>query len=106
MRNSTLLYLSLAALALYLLGRFFLLDAAAQSHNGLLALLALLVYPLATALLTLVAWAIGLIKTAKRRQWGWFVAIFCLPILGTLLYGLLGPKDQPAPLPVTKGTQR
>jgi hypothetical protein len=32
----------------------------------------------------------GLIKTAQIRRWGWFAAVLLLPVLGSLLYGLVG----------------
>jgi hypothetical protein len=56
MNKIALLTLSLAALVLYLIGRFFLLDAAARSHNPPFALIALLMYPVAAGVLALAAW--------------------------------------------------
>lgn len=92
----TVFYLSLIAFIFYLIGRFFLLDAAAQSHDRLFALVALLVYPLAAGLCALIAWILGLIQTAKTGRWGWFAVIFFLPVMGSLIYGFFGPEDQPA----------
>lgn len=42
-------------------------------------------------------WAAGLIKTAKRNLWGWFIPmLLCPPV--TLLYGLFGPEPfRPSP---------
>jgi hypothetical protein len=37
------------------------------------------------------AWIAGLITTARIRYWGWFFVVLMLPVLGSLLYGLLGP---------------
>jgi hypothetical protein len=39
----------------------------------------------------IVTWIMELIKTAQIRRWGWFAAVFLLPALGSLLYGLAGP---------------
>jgi hypothetical protein len=65
-KSPSLFILSLGALLLYLIGRLFLLSAAAQAHNPLFALIALLIYPVAVVVLTLVAWIIGLVIT---EQW-------------------------------------
>ncbi len=102
MSKKTLLYLSIATLALYVIGRFFLLDAAARSHNGLFALIALLVYPVATVILLLITWITGLIQTARMKRWGWFVALFFLTPISSLLFGLIGPEDQLETLPMTQ----
>jgi hypothetical protein len=40
----------------------------------------------------IVAWIMGLIKTAQIGRWGWFAAVFLLPALGSLIYGLAGPS--------------
>ena len=42
----------------------------------------------------IVAWIMGLIRTAQIRRWGWFAAVFLLPALGSLLYGLAGPTTK------------
>jgi hypothetical protein len=42
----------------------------------------------------IVAWIMGLIKTAQIRRWGWFLAVLVLPPLGSLLYGLVGPTTK------------
>lgn len=102
MTKKTLLSLSIATLLLYVIGRFFLLDAAANSHNRLFALIALLVYPVATGILLLITWITGLIKTAKMKRWGWFVALLLLTPITSLLFGLIGPEDQPDPIPMTQ----
>jgi hypothetical protein len=41
-----------------------------------------------------VAWVLGLIKTATISRWGWFVAVFLLPVLGSLIYGAAGPDQR------------
>jgi predicted lipid-binding transport protein (Tim44 family) len=46
-------------------------------------------------ILDFVAWILGLVKTAQIRRWGWFIAVFFLSPLSTLIYGIAGP-DQPA----------
>jgi len=38
-----------------------------------------------------VAWLGGLIATGKQNRWGWFVTVFILPGLGTLIYLIAGP---------------
>jgi hypothetical protein len=43
-------------------------------------------------LAAILAWILGLIKTAQIRRWGWFAAVLLLPALGSLLYGLAGPN--------------
>lgn len=45
------------------------------------------------ALLAFVSWLLGLIKTAQIKRWGWFVAIFFLTPLSSLLYGIMGPTE-------------
>ncbi len=41
-----------------------------------------------------VAWIMGLIRTAKIRRWGWFAAALVLPALGSLIYGVAGPTTK------------
>ena len=47
------------------------------------------------ALLAFVTWILGLVKTAQIKRWGWFIAVFFLTPLSTLIYGIAGP-DEPA----------
>ena len=42
----------------------------------------------------LVAWILGLVKTAQIGRWGWFVAVLLLPGLGSLIYGIAGPTER------------
>jgi hypothetical protein len=42
----------------------------------------------------IIAWVMGLIKTAQIGRWGWFAAVLLLPVLGSLLYGLAGPTTR------------
>jgi hypothetical protein len=42
----------------------------------------------------LVAWVLGLITTAVRGRWGWFLVVVLLSPLGSLLYGLFGPATR------------
>lgn len=42
----------------------------------------------------LVAWILGLVKTAQIGRWGWFVAVLLLPALGSLIYGIAGPTER------------
>ncbi|HLZ25342.1 MAG TPA: hypothetical protein VKQ30_24740 [Ktedonobacterales bacterium] len=43
----------------------------------------------------LLAWLLGLVKTANIRRWFWFIVVFLLSPLGSLLYGILGPSSRP-----------
>jgi len=43
----------------------------------------------------LVAWIGALIRSAKMQTWGWFVAVLLLSNLGTLVYAIAGPPNQP-----------
>jgi hypothetical protein len=45
----------------------------------------------------ILAWIMGLIKTAQIRRWGWFAAVLLLPALGSLLYGLAVPTTRAKP---------
>lgn len=49
------------------------------------------------ALLGLIGWIGGLIKTATIGAWGWFVAVLILGSLGALIYGIAGPETRAAP---------
>ena len=42
----------------------------------------------------LVGWIMGLIKTAQLRRWGWFVGVLLTFVLGSLLYGIVGPTTK------------
>jgi uncharacterized membrane protein len=46
----------------------------------------------------LLAWVLGLVKTAQIRRWLWFIVVFLLSPLGSLLYGLVGPTSRPYPV--------
>jgi hypothetical protein len=39
----------------------------------------------------IIAWIMGLVKTAQIGRWGWLAAVFLLPALGSLIYGVAGP---------------
>jgi hypothetical protein len=43
-----------------------------------------------------VAWIGALIRSARMQTWGWFAVVLLLLGLGTLLYALAGPQEQPA----------
>ncbi len=45
---------------------------------------------------SLIAWIMGLVKTAQIGRWGWFVAVLLISPLGSLLYGLAGPEERAA----------
>jgi hypothetical protein len=53
-----------------------------------------LVLYLGGVIAAILAWIIGLSKTAQIRSWGWFAAVLLLPVLGSLLYGLVGPASR------------
>jgi hypothetical protein len=53
-----------------------------------------LVLYLGGVIAAILAWIIGLSKTAQIRRWGWFAAVLLLPVLGSLLYGLVGPASR------------
>ena len=53
-----------------------------------------LVLYLGGVIAAIIAWIMGLIKTAQIRRWGWFAAVLLLPVLGSLLYGLVGPTTR------------
>ncbi|MDP9373596.1 MAG: hypothetical protein M3Q65_14325 [Chloroflexota bacterium] len=86
MNRQTLLYLSIGALALSILGAIL-----ARSGSGFGTLLAGV-----GGLLSLVAWIMGLIMAGRNRQWGWLVGILLFTPLATLLYSLLGRTEQTA----------
>jgi uncharacterized membrane protein len=60
------------------------------------ATLGLVLY-LAGVVAALLAWLLGLVKTAQIRRWIWFIVVFLLSPLGSLLYGLVGPTTRPYP---------
>ena len=53
-----------------------------------------LVLYLGGVLAAIIAWIMGLIKTAQIGCWSWFAAVLLLPVLGSLLYGLAGPTTR------------
>ena len=50
---------------------------------------------LLAAVLDLVAWIMALIRSAMMRSWGWFILVLLIHGLGTLIYAIAGPRDQP-----------
>ncbi len=58
-----------------------------------------LVLYLAGVFAALLAWLLGLVKTASVRRWAWFIVIFLLSPLGSLLYGVVGPTSRPHAVP-------
>jgi hypothetical protein len=49
---------------------------------------------LAGAIAALMAWILGMIRTAQLGRWGWFAAVLLISPLGSLLYGLAGPTTR------------
>ncbi len=84
--RQTLLYLSIGALALGIVGAIL-----ARTGSGFGTLLAGV-----GGLLSLVAWIMGLIMAGRNRQWGWLIGILLFTPLATLLYSLLGRTEQAA----------
>jgi hypothetical protein len=78
------LILSLAALALFLLGNLLfqflppglLANAAIYGFFGSLGL-------------AVVAWLMGAFVATRQRRWGWFALALCLPYAGSLIYSVL-----------------
>lgn len=46
------------------------------------------------ALAALLAWIMGLVRTARIGRWGWFLVVFLISPVGSLLYGLAGPTTR------------
>ncbi len=82
MSKQNILIATLAGIVLYVVG--FVL----KSGTASLALLGL------GALAFVVAWIMGLVKTAQLSRWGWFVAVLLLGAIGTLIYGIAGPETK------------
>ncbi len=78
MNKQTLLYLSIAALAVDVIG-------AAIHSSPLLGL---------GGLASLAAWIIGLVLAARNKNWLWLVGILLFTPLATLLYCLIGPAPK------------
>ncbi len=57
--------------------------------------------------LGLASWILGLIKAGRVRAWGWFIIVFLLPPVGSLLYGIFGRERPPDNVPTyVEGTPR
>jgi len=41
------------------------------------------------AIVALGAWLLGIVDTLRRGMWGWFVLVLLVPVLGSLIYGLV-----------------
>jgi hypothetical protein len=103
MSKRTILFLSIGAIIVGIVGWVILLGAAASctatsstaatcgtgAAGGALASTLLL---LVAAILTFVAWLLGIIKTARIGKWGWFVLVLLISPLGSLIYGIAGPE--------------
>ena len=76
----TLLYLSIAAIVLIIVG--IILGPTTSVIGGILTLLGLIALFL--------SWVMGLLFTFRAKQWLWFVLIFLFMALGTLVYSLMG----------------
>jgi hypothetical protein len=105
----TILYLSLGSIVLIILGVIFAVVAAtgittdatgaatgASASTGIFGILALACYGIG-AILAVIAWIGGLIKTATISAWGWFVVVLILGSLGALIYALAGPETRATP---------
>jgi hypothetical protein len=76
----TLLYLSIAAIVLIIVG--IILGPTTSVIGGILSLLGFIALFL--------AWVMGLLFTFRAKQWLWFVIVFLFFALGTLVYSLMG----------------
>ena len=94
MSKKTILYLSIGAIALFILGLILVLVGAGNNSGGL-ALLGVVLYSLA-GLLTFLSWLFGIIRTARAQAWGWFVVIFLFSPISGLIYGIMAPAEHPA----------
>ncbi len=81
MSKQALLYVSIAAIALAVVGS--VLTNSGTSAGTIVSGLG--------GLGALAAWIGGLIKTIQLKRWGWFVAVLLLAPITTLLYGIYGP---------------
>ncbi len=84
MNKQTLLYTSIAAIVLLIVG-----SAVANSHSNYTVGLGAegLGY-----IAVLVVWIGGMIKMVQLKRWGWFVGILIFSPLAPLLYGIFGPE--------------
>jgi hypothetical protein len=41
------------------------------------------------AIVALGAWLLGIVDTLRRGMWGWLVLVLLVPVLGSLIYGLV-----------------
>jgi hypothetical protein len=103
----TILYLALGSIVLIILGVVLATVAAGSATTnadgtistsattGIFGILALACYGIG-AILGLIAWIGGLIKTAQISAWVWFVIVLILGSLGALIYGIAGPETRAA----------
>jgi hypothetical protein len=104
MSKRTILILSIGAIIIGIAGWVVLLGAAASctpatssttatcssgAAGGALVAILLLVI---AGILTFLSWLFGLIKTARSGKWGWFILVFLISPLGSLIYGAAGPE--------------
>jgi hypothetical protein len=86
------LILSLLALGLWILdyivyyaGAFFIpLGEEFATFNQIMGYTVLI-----PAIVALGAWLLGIVDTLRRGMWGWFVLVLLVPVLGSLIYGLV-----------------
>lgn len=43
-----------------------------------------------------IAWVMALVRTISMKTWGWFAVVLIFNGLGTLIYAIAGPTNQPA----------
>jgi hypothetical protein len=51
-------------------------------------------FGLILSILAIVVWFWGLVQTANRKDWLWFILIFIMPVLGSILYLIFGKKKR------------
>jgi hypothetical protein len=83
------LIFSLLAPGLYLLVNIAYLVGAIIVGNDLQTFNQIFGYSLwLPAIAALGAWLLGIVDTARRGLWGWFVVVLLLPVLGSLIYSI------------------
>ena len=114
MRKRTILWLVLSGIILAIIGTALFVPAVvsaaghctqAQLNNGTCnitptsvqsaAIAVGVILWIIAAILDLIAWIMALIRSARMRSWGWFIVVLLIHGLGTLIYAIAGPPDQP-----------
>lgn len=73
---------------------FFVVASSTSSFLGLVAMLLAIICLIAAIIGGAVSYFGALVKLARMRRMGWFVAVLLLGVTGALIYGLAGPETQ------------